>query len=149
MRNVSREVLESISHGVFRREEYRQNSGGAGTQRGGLGQVIGPSHGQDLPMELGAAWDRIHFPAQGGEGGLAGAPGRVTLSTGETLSGKGRQVIPPGSHLIVETPGGGGLGNPQQRVAAQISRDVANQLIGAKAAVELYGHDAHITDKTE
>ncbi|MCA1179716.1 MULTISPECIES: hydantoinase B/oxoprolinase family protein [unclassified Pantoea] len=149
VRNVSLEILESISPVVFWRKEYRQDSGGAGTQRGGLGQVIELSHGQDLPMELGAAWDRIHFPAQGAEGGLAGAPGRVTLSTGETLSGKGRQVIPPGSHLIVETPGGGGLGDPQQRVAAQISRDVANQLIGTKVAVELYGHDAHLTDKTE
>ncbi len=149
VRNVSLEILESISPVVFWRKEYRQDSGGAGAQRGGLGQVIEVSHGQDLPMELGAAWDRIHFPAQGAEGGLAGAPGRVTLSTGETLSGKGRQVIPPGSRLIVETPGGGGLGDPQQRLPQRVARDSANQLISPQAAAEHYGQPAQPTLTTE
>ncbi|MBK0031161.1 hydantoinase B/oxoprolinase family protein [Erwinia sp. S43] len=149
VRNVSLEILESISPVVFWRKEYRQDSGGAGQQRGGLGQVIELSHGQDLPMELGAAWDRIHFPAQGAEGGLAGAPGRVTLSTGETLSGKGRQIVPPGSHLIVETPGGGGLGNPRERPAASVARDLTHQLISPQAAATSYGHSAQSTNKTE
>lgn len=149
VRNVSLEILESISPVVFWRKEYRQDSGGAGTQRGGLGQIIELSHGQDLPMELGAAWDRIHFPAQGAEGGCAGAPGRVTLSTGETLSGKGRQVVPPGSRLIVETPGGGGLGKPVNRPEPYVTRDLANQLISTESAAEIYGHDVRPTYKTE
>ncbi|PRD16325.1 hydantoinase B/oxoprolinase family protein [Pantoea coffeiphila] len=149
VRNVSLEILESISPVVFWRKEYRQDSGGAGQQRGGLGQVIELSHGQDLPMELGAAWDRIHFPAQGAEGGLAGAPGRVTLSTGETLSGKGRQIVPPGSHLIVETPGGGGLGDPRERHVASVARDLTHQLISPQAAATAYGHSAQSTNKTE
>ncbi|WP_416414481.1 hydantoinase B/oxoprolinase family protein [Pantoea sp. App145] len=149
VRNVSLEILESISPVVFWRKEYRQDSGGVGAQRGGLGQIIELSHGQKLPMELGAAWDRIHFPANGAEGGLPGAAGRVTLSTGETLSGKGRQVIPPGSHLIVETPGGGGLGNGYHRDPDSIKRDLNNQLISAEAAAEFYGYDVPFTNQTE
>lgn len=141
VRNVSLEILESISPVVFWRKEYREDSGGAGTQRGGLGQVIELSHGQDMPMELGAAWDRIHFPARGAEGGQHGAPGRVSLSTGETLSGKGRQIIPPGSHLIVETPGGGGLGDARQRDPAHLQRDLKNQLISPEAAAQHYHHN--------
>lgn len=141
VRNVSLEILESISPVVFWRKEYREDSGGAGAQRGGLGQVIELSHGQDMPMELGAAWDRIHFPARGAEGGQHGAPGRVSLSTGETLSGKGRQIIPPGSHLIVETPGGGGLGDARQRDPAHLQRDLKNQLISPEAAAQHYHHN--------
>ena len=141
VRNVSLEILESISPVVFWRKEYREDSGGAGAQRGGLGQVIELSHGQDMPMELGAAWDRIHFPARGAEGGLHGAPGRVSLSTGETLSGKGRQIIPPGSHLIVETPGGGGLGDARQRDPSRLEHDLKNQLISHQAAAQHYHHN--------
>lgn len=141
VRNVSLEILESISPVVFWRKEYRADSGGAGAQRGGLGQVIELSHGQDMPMELGAAWDRIHFPARGAEGGQHGAPGRVSLSTGETLSGKGRQIIPSGSHLIVETPGGGGLGDARQRDPAHLQRDLKNQLISPEAAAQHYHHN--------
>lgn len=141
VRNVSLEILESISPVVFWRKEYRTDSGGAGAQRGGLGQVIELSHGQDMPMELGAAWDRIHFPARGAEGGQHGAPGRVSLSTGETLSGKGRQIIPPGSHLIVETPGGGGLGDARQRDPVRLQHDLKNQLISHEAAVRHYHHN--------
>lgn len=141
VRNVSLEILESISPVVFWRKEYRADSGGAGAQRGGLGQVIELSHGQDMPMELGAAWDRIHFPARGAEGGQHGAPGRVSLSTGETLSGKGRQIIPPGSHLIVETPGGGGLGDARQRDPVRLEHDLKNQLISHEAAVRHYHHN--------
>ncbi len=141
VRNVSLEILESISPVVFWRKEYREDSGGAGAQRGGLGQVIELSHGQEMPMELGAAWDRIHFPARGAEGGQDGAPGRVRLSTGETLSGKGRQIIPPGSHLIVETPGGGGLGEARQRDPARVQRDEENQLISHEAAIRHYHHN--------
>ncbi len=134
VRNVSLEILESISPVVFWRKEYRPDSGGAGQQRGGLGQIIEVSHGQDAPMALGAAWDRIDFPARGAEGGKSGAPGRVRLSTGETLSGKGQQIIPPGAHLIVETPGGGGLGAPSERAANRIENDLRNQLVSEEAA---------------
>lgn len=138
VRNVSLEILESISPVVFWRKEYRTDSGGAGQQRGGLGQIIEVSHGQNAPMALGAAWDRIDFPARGAEGGSAGAPGRVRLSTGEILSGKGQQIIPPGAHLIVETPGGGGLGVPAERAISRIERDVKNALISASSALHDY-----------
>lgn len=138
VRNVSLEILESISPVVFWRKEYRPDSGGAGQQRGGLGQIIELSHGQDAPMALGAAWDRIDFPARGAEGGKSGAPGRVRLSTGETLSGKGQQIIPPGAHLIVETPGGGGLGHPAARASASVERDLRNQLVSPDAASRDY-----------
>lgn len=142
VRNVSVEILESISPVVFWRKEYRQDSGGAGRLRGGLGQVIEVSHGDAAPMELGAAWDRILFPALGADGGNNGAPGRVTLASGAVLQGKGRQVIPPGEHLVVETPGGGGIGDPATRDPQAVQRDLTNQLISEDAAQAIYGWSA-------
>lgn len=134
VRNISIEILETMSPLVFWRKEYRPDSGGAGRQRGGLGQVIEISHGQQAPMLLGAAWDRIVYPARGAEGGADGAPGRVSLASGALLKGKGRQAIPPGEHLVVETPGGGGLGDAYERSAQAIAQDVRSGLVSSQAA---------------
>ncbi len=134
VRNVSVEILETISPVVFWRKEYRLDSGGAGRFRGGLGQIIEVSHRLSAPMELGAAWDRIAFPARGAEGGLNGAPGRVSLSGGQPLRGKGRQIIPAGERLVIETPGGGGLGRPEQRDPAALAQDVRQQLVSDHGA---------------
>jgi N-methylhydantoinase B len=149
VRNVSLEILESISPVVFWRKEYRVDSGGAGKQRGGLGQIIELSHGQDAPMELGAAWDRIKFPARGAQGGKNGAVGRVYLSTGETLAGKGRQVIPPGTHLIVETPGGGGLGAASERDRQLLNNDIKNKIISVACAQQDYAVLAYDNETQE
>lgn len=139
VRNVSVEILETVSPLVFWRKEYRPDSGGAGKQRGGLGQVIEISHAEQAPMVLDAAWDRLKFPARGALGGLAGAPGRVHLDSGQELRGKGQQVIPAGAHLIVETPGGGGLGAPLERDRQRISGDLRNGLVSSEQAREIYG----------
>ncbi|MCW2483138.1 hydantoinase B/oxoprolinase family protein, partial [Candidatus Symbiopectobacterium sp. NZEC135] len=92
------------------------------------------------PMLLGAAWDRIVYPARGAEGGADGAPGRVSLASGALLKGKGRQAIPPGEHLVVETPGGGGLGDARERSAQAIAQDVRSGLVSAQAASRDYHH---------
>ncbi|MGO4155557.1 hydantoinase B/oxoprolinase family protein [Cupriavidus sp. YAF13] len=139
VRNVSVEILETVSPLVFWRKEYRPDSGGAGQQRGGLGQVIEVSNADGAPMVLAAAWDRLQFPARGADGGLAGAPGRVSLASGKVLQGKGRQLVPGGDRLVVETPGGGGIGDPARREPRQLAADLRNGLVGGAAAIECYG----------
>jgi N-methylhydantoinase B len=89
IRNVSIEILESISPVLFWRKEYRTDSGGAGAWRGGLGQVMEFENGEHAPMVLGATFDRIDNPARGSAGGGAGAGGRVRLRSGASLSVKG------------------------------------------------------------
>ena len=39
----------------------------------------------------------------------------MALGSGGALKGKGKQVIPAGDSLLLELPGGGGLGDPQDR----------------------------------
>ncbi|SAL53793.1 5-oxoprolinase (ATP-hydrolyzing) [Caballeronia udeis] len=104
------EVIETITPLVYWRKEFRANSGGNGKFRGGMGQVIEIGHRDGHPFYLFAALDRIHNPARGRFGGSDGAPGKVSLASGKTLNGKGKQLIPHGEVLVVETPGGGGYG---------------------------------------
>jgi N-methylhydantoinase B len=41
--------------------------------------------------------------------------------------------------LVLETPGGGGLGDPAERDPAQVCDDVLNGYISESAAREVYG----------
>jgi N-methylhydantoinase B len=132
VRNVSLEILETQAPLLFERKEYRTDSGGAGTVRGGLGQVIEVRHAHDdAAFVIAAAFDRVDHPARGAVGGLDGAPGRLRLASGATLRAKGRQLVPAGDRLIVETPGGGGLGAPSKREPAAVARDLREGLISA------------------
>lgn len=108
------EILETITPLVFWRKELREGSGGEGRHAGGLGQVIEIGHRDGHPFYLFAALDRIDNPARGRFGGGNGAPGRVHLADGTKLRGKGKQLVPGGGRLIVETPGGGGYGKQPQ-----------------------------------
>uniref|UniRef100_UPI002613D839 hydantoinase B/oxoprolinase family protein n=1 Tax=Pelagibius sp. TaxID=1931238 RepID=UPI002613D839 len=110
VRNTSVEVTESIAPLLYRRKEYRKGSGGAARLRGGDGQVIEIEHSEGAPFALLALFDRIDHPARGRDGGGPGAAGRVALAGGRALKGKGKQIVPAGERLVLELPGGGGLG---------------------------------------
>jgi len=134
VRNVSLEILETQAPLLFRRKEYRADSGGVGASRGGLGQVIEIENADGDPMVLSATWDRIRFPARGALGGGDGAPGAARLKhAGTVLRGKGRQVIPAGEVLVVETPGGAGLGDPAGRDPVLVARDLKAGLVAQTA----------------
>ena len=138
VRNVSIEILETQAPLLFRCKEYRPDSGGAGASRGGLGQIIEIENADGDPMVLSATWDRVRFPARGALGGGDGAPGTARLKhAGTALRGKGRQVIPAGEVLVVETPGGAGLGNPSGRDPALIARDLKAGLVSNAASTPL------------
>ena len=140
VRNVSVEILESIAPIIFQRKEYRPDSGGAGRVRGGLGQTIEIGHADKaVPMIVAATFDRIKNPARGALGGGNGAPGAIRLASGDLLAGKGNQVIPANDRLIIETPGGGGLGDPRLRQRQSLARDVIDGLVSQPEAISSYG----------
>jgi len=47
--------------------------------------------------------------------GAPGAAGRIALASGKVLKGKGKQIVPAGDRLVLELPGGGGLGRCEQK----------------------------------
>ena len=136
VRNVPVEVLEAITPIVIWRKELRQNSGGAGKFRGGLGQRMVVGNREKAEFAIFGTFDRVKNPARGRDGGKPGATGSLTLTSGRKLKGMGRQVIPIGEELIIEMPGGGGYGNPKNRDRKKIVEDIKAGLINADHAKE-------------
>ena len=133
------EITESVAPVTVWRRELRPDSGGPGQYRGGLGQRIELSAANDAAFMVFLSVERLQFPAQGRAGGQAGAPGRIRFEGADSdIPGKGELRVEPGQRLIFETPGGGGFGDPAQRTAEAIERDLAQGVITAEGA-KAYG----------
>lgn len=132
------EALEAVSPLLVRCKEYRIDSGGAGRQRGGLGQRCEVQNLNATPVHVTLLADREHHPALGIAGGLAGAPAAATLGT-KPLNLKGRFSLPPGESVTLLFAGGGGFGDPRERDPAQLQRDIELGFVSAEAAQRDYG----------
>jgi N-methylhydantoinase B len=139
VRNVPVEATEAITPLVIWRKELRQDSGGAGRQRGGLGQIMEVGSREDAAFGIFAGFERVKFPARGRNGGGPGATGRLSLASGVELKPKGLAVVPPGERLIVEMPGGGGMGPASERDPDAVRRDVRLGYLSKEAAERDYG----------
>jgi N-methylhydantoinase B len=138
VRTMPVEATENVAPVIFWRKELRPDSGGAGRTRGGVGQIMEIGTKGDLQFAVNATFDRVAHSPKGREGGRAGAPGVVRLKSGERLRTKGFQIIPDGDRLILELPGGGGMGDPAARDPALVKRDVRDGLVSTEKALELY-----------
>ena len=139
VRNVPVEITEAITPLVVWRKELRRGSGGAGRQRGGLGQRMEVANRRAAAFGIFARFERVVHPARGRDGGGPGATGRLSLGSGAVLKGKGFQVVPAGDRLVVEMPGGGGFGDPFARDPALVARDVLYGLLEPEQAAAQYG----------
>lgn len=135
---ISVEITEALTPLVFWRKELRRDSGGAGVFRGGLGQTIEVGSREDAPFAIFARFQRVKYPAAGRGGGADGAAGTLSLASGAAVLPRGTQVIPAGERLVVEMPGGGGLGEATQRDPAAVAYDVANGYVSRQAARDHY-----------
>jgi N-methylhydantoinase B len=75
--------------------------------------VIEIAHRDGAPFAVFALFDRVLHPARGRDGGADGAPGVVRLASGGALRAKGKQIVPAGDSLVLELPGGAGLGKAE------------------------------------
>ena len=122
------------------------NSAGAGRYRGGCGIVREFLFlGKRAILSIGA--DRRRYTPWGLEGGSAarGAHCVVTSSDGaeRELPTKVNTTLRNGDRLRIETPGGGGWGDPNQRPKDLVQRDLDDGLIGKQRAVSVYGIKAN------
>jgi len=118
------------------------DSEGPGKYRGGCGVVRELTClGQRTNTSLGA--DRRKFTPWGLEGGqhARGAYGMVTSPDGSVrqLPTKVFATLSQGDRLRIETPGGGGWGDPQERDGNAIAKDIEEGLISRERAGSVYG----------
>ncbi len=139
VRTIPIEATESVAPVVFYRREFRESSGGAGKQRGGLGQVIELGGAGAAPIALLCNFERVHNPARGRDGGGLGGAGTVTLRSGRPIRPKGRQTVPPRDAIRLGLPGGGGFGDPRTRDPQRVRDDVLDGFITVEEARHNYG----------
>lgn len=138
VRNTPVEINEASAPVVIWRKEYRIDSGGAGRLRGGLGQRLEFGHAEGAAFAVSKMFDRVRHPARGRDGGGDGGKGSATLDDGTAMRGMGREIVPAGRRLIVDTPGGGGIGSPSERAAKSLARDVRSGFVSPEAAHAVY-----------
>jgi N-methylhydantoinase B len=146
--NVPVEVVERRFPLRVERYELRQDSGGVGAHRGGLG--IRRDHrilGHDAEMSI--VGNRVMVPpwglAGGGEGGAARyrvlrAGGGEPVNPAPRFGSKAAGVpLHDGDVVVQMTAGGGGWGDPRQRERERVARDVQLGYVSAEAAARDYG----------
>jgi N-methylhydantoinase B len=133
------EATEHAGPVIIWRKELRPDSGGAGKQRGGLGQymVVGAREGHEFDIQ--AMFDRVNHPARGRRGGSSGAATTIAQDDGSKMYGKGKQLVPHGRKVMMAFPGGAGYGAPSERSVDLVKRDLARGYITAQTAASVYG----------
>lgn len=138
------EILEAAYPVMFRRWALRPDSAGPGRHRGGVGAV----YEIELLEEAAQAFlfgERGRFAPQGVAGGAPAAANRFGWGSGDgweepPMTSKATGIrLARGDRLRLETPGGGGHGDPAARDPAAVARDVASGLLTAEAAMAAYG----------
>lgn len=123
--------------------EIRNDSGGAGMYRGGLG--FRRSYRILQETVFGSHGDRQKLPPWGLEGGKPGLPGRMVINPGTPEekvlpSAKSSEIeLKKGDIMSVETPGSGGYGDPFKRKPELVLDDVINEKVSIENAKEHYG----------
>ena len=134
VRSTPVEISENAAPLIIWRKEYRPGSGGEGEFRGGVGQVMEFGHAEDEAFAVSKMFDRVRHPPRGRQGGGPGQAARVYRvdaegrKTGE-FRGMGREIVPAGERMVLETAGGGGRGRPEDRDPELVARDRLNGLV--------------------
>ena len=119
-----------------------RDSGGAGKFRGGLGILREYVNLADARFSIRSSKHVI--PPQGVAGGKHGKTGDLTINPG-TAEEKHLPTrfadypLKAGDVFRLETPGGGGLGEPFERDPDAVLNDVAQGYVSAERAVSEYG----------
>ncbi|TWB63937.1 hydantoinase B/oxoprolinase family protein [Nitrospirillum viridazoti] len=127
------EAMETVSPLLFLRKAFRPDSGGAGRQRGGLGQDCEILNAAATPIQMVLLGDRERHPALGIMGGGSGAPALAAHRDGRTVPMKSRSLIQPGESVTLSFPGGGGYGPPADRPVAAIETDLKRGVVTTDA----------------
>jgi N-methylhydantoinase B len=134
------EILESLYPVMFTQWALRPDSSGPGRHRGGLGAIYEIEALADGGADVFLIGERGKFPPFGVGGGGPAALNRFVYDTDEgeatpPLVSKITDVrIKRGQKVRLETPGGGGFGDPAARDPDKVARDVRFGYVSRDAA---------------
>ena len=140
--NTPIEAIETIYPLRFLTYKLREDSGGPGKWRGGVGlerswMLLASS------AVLSVLAERTKIPPWGLFGGKPGAKGEYYLikANGKRVKLKSKYTVKmeKGDIFVVRTPGGGGYGKPFERNPELVLRDVINGLVSPESAQKDYG----------
>ncbi len=139
-RNNPVEILESKAPWLIESYHLRQDSGGPGLNRGGLGvarayRFLADSTALTLVKKTKTKpWGMV--------GGADGANGfvRIKMNNGdEKITGMTYESLKYGDVLVNHSGGGGGWGDPFERSPERVLDDVVNDFVSAECARNDYG----------
>jgi N-methylhydantoinase B len=134
------EILESLYPVMFTQWGLRPDSGGPGRNRGGLGAIYEIEALAEAGADVFLIGERGKYPPFGVNGGGPAALNRFIYETdqGEMTPPMVSKVtdirIRRGQKVRLETPGGGGFGDPATREPARVARDVDLGYVSREAA---------------
>jgi N-methylhydantoinase B len=140
VRNTPIEVLESKTTMLVERLEFRSDSGGAGTWRGGAGLqrlIRFLDDGEFLSVVK-----KTRTSPWALAGGRDGQPNGFVLNPGtdrEERVSTNRASVKAGDRVLVLSGGGGGHGDPRERDPARVRDDVREGYVSPEAAEREYG----------
>jgi N-methylhydantoinase B len=137
------EATEAKSPIIVERRALRQDSGGAGKFRGGLG-VAQQVH-MRKPANIYSRMERTICAPWGLHGGEAALANRISIlrnngATERFPTGKIKPTdLAEGEGFLIETAGGGGFWNPLERDPERVLADVRSGYVSMEAAQKDYG----------
>ena len=139
--NLPVEAMEMDVPIRVHRLALRQDSGGAGRQRGGLG-VVKEYEILDGEVAFTYRGERHFYAPQGALGGGDGAKAHAVIHRAdgreEVIPSKMMTTLARGDRVVIETAGGGGNGVPDARDRAPVDIDVADGKVSTAAAQGKY-----------
>jgi N-methylhydantoinase B len=138
------EILEAAYPVMFTQWALRPDSAGPGAHRGGLGAIYEIEALTDASVSL--LGERGKAAPFGVAGGRPAALNRFTWQADDgehsppMVSKVTDVAIRAGQRVRLETPGGGGWGDPGTRAAEAVLRDIRLGYIGAESAKRDYVH---------
>jgi N-methylhydantoinase B len=132
------EITENEKPLLFLEKQLVPDSGGAGRQRGGLGQSLAVRALAPDGITVGVRLDRTAHPPLGLFGGRSGSPAAVSVN-GQAVHPKKTVRLERGDVYATQTAGGAGYGSPRERRREAVERDVEDGYVSPEAARDEYG----------
>lgn len=140
-RNTPAEIVEERFPILVEEYRLRQDSGGAGRYRGGLGVQRRWHVLEDISLI--SVIEQTKRPAWGVDQGKDSVPNRLTIGWGSDDAREVAKVagypVRRGQRILLETGGGGGWGNPHERPTEVVLADVIDGYVSPEGAEADYG----------